>query len=171
MSALDIIILVIFIGTVIYGYRQGVVRQIGAVGGFVVGLLACRLFGAPVTEWLMQHGPERVNSAYFWGIVSAVVLFIAGYAAARIVASFVKTVVHTVALGFFDRVLGSIFSVFAGLFIFSILLNIFQIFKTDGSIIDSSTMLNGAVARFVLDLAPWVMGVVKNAITTAPLGL
>ena len=50
MSVIDIIILIVFVGAIIYGLYKGVIAQLGSLGGIILGIIACRLFGDYATE-------------------------------------------------------------------------------------------------------------------------
>lgn len=161
MATLDIIILVVFVCALIYGFWRGLTVQFGSLLGLIIGVLACRLFGewgAEMVHSLMPHTSESPEVAeYVSSVVANVVLFSVGYILTKIIASAVKAVVDALFMGFVDRVLGALFAAFMWLLVMSICLNVWQMFVTS-SVISGCRMANGLPARAVMDLAPTVFG-------------
>lgn len=160
MSAIDIIIIVVFFGAVIYGYWKGVIVQIGSLAGILLGILACRLFG----PWLAgvlggaTGDSQSIDMAYVNGVVANVVLFILGFICAKLVARLIKTVTTAVKLSIVDKLLGVVFCLFEWFLVLSILLNVWQVLRPGVNVVGSSTLGQGRAARAVMDLAPAVLG-------------
>lgn len=157
MTAIDILILLIFIVSIIYGLRRGFIMQLGSVGGVLVGIVACRIFSESVTRFFAGDSPDA-NDMYVSGVFACVLLFIVGYIAARLVARLVETVTNTLHLTVFDRIAGALFSLFEWFLVFSLLLNIWQAFRPDIDITSGSRLAGGRAAAAVVDFAPKVLG-------------
>lgn len=157
MTAIDILILLIFVVSIIYGLRRGFITQLGSVGGVLVGIVACRLFSGHLTDLFAGSGSDA-NDIYVSGVFACVLLFIVGYIAARLVAGLIKTVSRTLHLTIFDRIAGALFSLFEWFLIFSLLLNIWQAFRPDIDITSGSRLADGRAAAAVVDFAPKVLG-------------
>lgn len=165
MTALDIVIILVFIGSAAYGFWKGIVVQVGAIAAVVMGILACRLFGDEATRFLggmlgsVSDSPEL--SHYIVSVTAYVVLFVLGYVLTRALASFVKTVVNALFMGAVDRILGALFSIFQWMLITSIVLNIWQIIDSSRNVVSLSSLAHGKIAQAILDLAPAVFGFEK----------
>ena len=157
MIAIDILILLIFIISIIYGLRRGVFSQLGSVGGVIVGIIACRLFSGPVTDLFTGDNPDP-NDLYVSGVFANVLIFIVGFIAARLVAHLIKSVSNSLHLTIFDRIAGALFSLFEWFLIFSLLLNIWQAFRPDIDITSGSRIADGRAAKAVVDFAPKILG-------------
>lgn len=157
MTLFDIFILVVFIGAILYGLKKGIITQLGALGGIIVGVVLCRLLGSAVTKAL-SPADSSAEELYVYGIFINIILFIAGYLGTRILARLLRTVTSTLSLSLFDRILGVVFSVFEWMLFLSFFLNIWQAFSPDVNIIDYSKMGNRKPARALVDLAPAVLG-------------
>lgn len=157
MSAIDILIILIFVGAVIYGFWKGFIVQLGSVGGILLGIVLCRLFGTAVTAWFAGDNPDG-NDIYIASVFANVLLFLAGYISARLVARVVKAAAGGLHLTPLDRIAGALFSVFQWFFIFSLLLNILQVFTPDRPITKGSHLANGRAASAIVDFAPKVLG-------------
>lgn len=159
MSTLDIVILIIFAASILYGLKRGVIAQLGSVGGILAGIVACHLFGdsaAALTGRLL--GTESASACYVNSVMANVTLFIAGYLLTRLIAKLLHAVVHAVFLGIIDRIAGALFSIFSWFLIFSIALNVWQVLTPSTDIAASSRLSDGKAARAIIDLAPNVLG-------------
>lgn len=160
MSAIDILIIIVFIGAVIYGYWKGMIVQIGSLAGILLGILACRLFGSWFTEVLggATGSSDSIDMGYVNGVIANVILFLIGFICAKLVARLVKTVTTAVKLSVVDKLLGVIFCLFEWFLVLSILLNVWQVVRPGTDITATSTLGNGRATKAVMDLAPTVLG-------------
>jgi len=160
MSAIDILIIIVFIGAVIYGYWKGVIVQIGSLAGILLGILACRLFGPWLTGVLggATGSSDSIDMGYINSIIANVILFLLGFISAKLVARLIKTVTTAVKLSLIDKLLGVIFCLFEWFLVLSILLNIWQVLRPGTDITSSSTLGKGRAAQAVMDIAPAVLG-------------
>ena len=157
MSAIDILIILIFVVSIVFGLKRGFISQLGSVGGVLVGIVACQLFADELASVFAGSNPDK-NDLYVSGVFASVLLFIVGFIAARLVAGLVKTVAKTLHLTVFDRIAGAIFSLFEWFLIFSLLLNIWQAFRPDIDITSKSSLADGRAAKAVVDFAPKMLG-------------
>ncbi len=160
MSAIDILIIIVFIGAVIYGYWKGVIVQIGSLAGILLGILACRLFGPWLTDLLggATGASQSIDIGYINSVVANGILFLLGFISAKLTARLIKTVTTAVKLSLIDKLLGVIFCLFEWFLILSILLNVWQVLRPGTDITSSSTLGNGRAADVVMDIAPAVLG-------------
>ena len=169
MTVLDIIILVVALGSAFMGWRKGIVLQLGALAAIVAGILACRFGGDWLTAFLEggsvpSDGPAAdaaSDKSYFYTVLARIILFIAGYALVKMVARFLKGVTHALQIGFLDRAAGAVFCLFEWM----VALNLLIIVKPATDIHKLSTMCNGHAVEAVVKLAPNVLGwVMENGI-------
>ena len=160
MGILDIIILLTLILSGAYGCWKGIVIQMGALAGVVMGILACRIFGRWLTEFLQIHCfsmDVQQTEHYICLVVAYVVLFILGYVITRTLAQLVKTVAKSLNLTVIDRILGAIFSIFQWMLVISIMINILVV-VFNYNVLAYATLAGGRIGRAVADLAPVVFG-------------
>lgn len=157
MGAIDILIILLFIGSIIYGLARGVIVQLGSVGGILGGIVLCRLFGTALTN-LFVGSESTPNEVYVAGVFANVILFLAGYLSIRVVAHLVKSVASKLRLTPIDRVCGAAFSLFEWFFLFSLLLNVWQAVDKKSDVTGGSKLFEGRTAAAVIDFAPMVVG-------------
>lgn len=159
MNTLDIIILIVFAASILYGLRRGVIAQLGSVGGVIVGVIACRTLGDSAATLVGNLlGSDSASACYVDSVIANVVLFITGYLVTRLIAKMLRGVAHALCLGIFDRIGGALFSLFAWFLAFSIALNLWQALTPGTDITAESKLSNGRAARAIIDLAPKVLG-------------
>ena len=154
MTSLDIIILMVAVGSLGYGWWRGIIVQAGSLGAVLFAVLLCRLAGSPLACLIAGSGvPDMVDN-----ILAYLLLFIIGYVAVRLVCRVIKNVVHSLHLGFFDRVIGALFSLFEWLLVLSMVLNFWLVIRPDTDYTAMSHLAGGRIALFTVELAPAVLG-------------
>lgn len=169
MGLLDIIFILIFTVAVIYGYHNGLFSQLGAVGGILLGIIGCRLFGNALAEAMLPANATP-NDIYVCNVFSNVLIFAVLYIIARVIFRFVKGVTHALKLTLIDRIGGVVFAIFEWFFIVSLLLNIWQVVQPQVDISTYSKLNHGRVLSAVRDFAPSVLGseTARNLFDTLP---
>lgn len=157
MTALDVTILLIALVSAVYGYRRGIIRQVGAIAGVAAGVLACRFFGGALSEYFAGNNPSA-DHVYITGVFTNVVLFIAGFIGAWLVCRVIKCVSSTLHLSAIDRLCGAAFSLVSWFFVFSLLLNVWQALKPQTDVMASANLFSGKPGEMIIDLAPTVIG-------------
>ncbi|MBQ9073326.1 MAG: CvpA family protein [Muribaculaceae bacterium] len=166
MSVIDIIIVVVFVGAIIYGLYKGIIAQLGSLGGILLGILACRLWGDDVADLIAGILPAATSdaqtAAYVNSIIANVLLFLVVYLLVKLLAGAIKKLTHALALGIIDRILGAIFGLFKWFLVFSIILNVYNVFFPVGETLKSSEIANGLAAKTIMDLAPTLFGSIAS---------
>ena len=166
MSVIDIIILIVFVGAIIYGLYKGVIAQLGSLGGIILGIIACRLFGEYATEMVSNILPAMTSdaktTAYVNSVVGNVLLFIVVYVSACLIAKLMRKITHALCLGLFDRIIGAVFCIFKWFFVVSILLNLWQVLSPETNVVKMSTLANGTAIQAIIDLVPTLFGSISQ---------
>lgn len=160
MGVIDIIIIVLITGGVVRGAYKGFIRQLSSLGGIVLGIIACRVFGDWASKILSALVPELKELPFAdtaISILGHVVLFIFVYINIALIATMMRGITNKLSLGMFDKTAGAILCVFKYLLALSLLLNLWFLLKPSSSIFSSSHILDGSLLKFVIDIAPWVI--------------
>ncbi len=160
MTTLDIIILIVFAGSVLIGFRSGLLKQIGSLGGLVAGVALCRLGSAWLSAIIAGHeaGGDPSAPTYTDIVLANLILFIAGFCCVKTVAHFCRQLTHAMSLGIVDRLAGVAFCLFEWMLILSLILNLWLIIKPQTTIASLSTLANGHAAPAIVALAPKLLG-------------
>ncbi len=162
MSFIDIVILVIFAGAIIYGFWKGIISQIGSVAAIILGIIACRIFGDAATDLTATLLPELAKnpetSRYACSVIGNVILFLLVYLTVKLLASFIKKVADALLVGFIDKILGAAFCIFKWFLVTSLVLNIWCLIFPDSSIIKHSSLAGGKAINAIIELAPAILG-------------
>lgn len=154
MTVLDVIILIVLVGSLAYGFWKGMIVQAGALAGILLGILACRTLGLPLARVIATDGAvDNVDL-----IVAKVILFVIAYLGVRFFASLLKRITHALAMGALDRLAGMVFSFFQWMLVLSILLNLWFMLKPTPTVAQMTTLGNGHLGIWIVSLAPKVLG-------------
>lgn len=153
MNYLDIIFLIIFSVSTLWGLIKGLIRQVFSLAALVLAYLAAT-FGHPV---LADSVLGDIAKKPIRDIISYAIIFIAVFAAVTLIGYFLRRVVEVIKLGMFDRLLGGVFG-FARALIFCmiIVLVLVIVLPSDVQILNDSA------------LTPWIIQVTKLAVSIAP---
>ena len=83
MTAVDYIILAILVIGAVTGAMKGFLNQLGAIAGFILGILVARLFGGDVAAYLVPSGCEYES---LYHMLVYVLLFIIVFLSVRLIA-------------------------------------------------------------------------------------
>lgn len=168
MSILDIAIVAVFVGAIIYGLYKGVIAQLGSLGGILLGVLACRLFGGDfariVGGILPDMSSDASTSAYIDSVIANVVIFLVVYMLSVLLSRFLRKITHALCLGVIDRVVGAIFSLLKWFFVFSIVLNVWLAFVPDAGLEKKSKLGDGVAIGAIVSFAPSAFGLADDII-------
>ena len=123
MTALDIAVLLLIGGLAIRGFLVGFVTESIAIAALVAGMVAVRLFHAPVTGMLTGV----VGSEYAAALLGFVLVFGLIYGGGKMLARWSGTKTKSSVLGMVDRFLGLGFGAVKGLLVATICYVVFTI--------------------------------------------
>lgn len=162
ISITDIIIIVVFVVAVIWGYRKGIIRQAGSISGVILGLVACWIFGADAAAFAAKCLPSA--GSYVATFIGYLALFLLVWFCAWSISLMVRKIVHTLCLGPVDGLAGSIFMVFKWALVASLLLNAYAFCQPQSPLFVSSRLFNGELLKSIVAFAPWLWGLVVPTI-------
>jgi len=140
---LDVIIIAVLIGYLVYGYQIGLIRSLGSIIGVVVGALAAILLVPLLTTWVEDPSLRT-------GVIIAVVvaLVVGGYTGGSAIASAIQKRMKQRGVRRVDRALGAILSTIVAALVVSTLATSIAGLGVPGlsQAISSSTVLRGITA-------------------------
>jgi len=165
VNVLDIAILVILLFCTLMSLYWGVLRQLLALGGLVVGVLAARRYDQQATTLVssaVQDNPELARLIGFVLVVLAVSLVVS------VIASLLRLFVGLLFLGWLDHVLGGLLGFVQGLLLISVVLAVASALPNAGlgDEIEGSTLapLFGLPVRIVLPLLPEELQTISKSV-------
>lgn len=173
MGFLDIIFIILFAGGAVIGYRKGAIAQIGSLAAIAAAVIACRTSGEWAAEIAARFLGADDPAASSMTIYSAKVL---GYGAlfgivwlgVWLIAGFFRKATHAIMLGTVDRVAGSVFLILKWFMVISLMLNLWKIIDPESQLFSSSKLAGGELLRLVMEMTPWILGVLKGMATNSP---
>jgi len=162
MSSIDIALVIVFVAAIIYGLYKGLIAQLGSLGGIILGVIACRIWGDDAVRIVGEVLPEMTSGAQTAGYVNSVIgnvlLFLLVYMLTVLIAKLLRNITSALSLGWIDRLLGSVFGLVKWFLILSLILNLWEAVLPEYSLVKSSQLAGGVAIRTVLDLAPTLFG-------------
>lgn len=160
MSYTDIGILLIFAAALIIGLREGAIKQLGSIAGIILGIMACRVWGADASR-ITAHllGWEQ---GYASSVVGNLVVFTIAWVAVGLIARVLHVAVNAVLLGPLNRLLGAVVSEIKYFMALSIVLNLIKAVAPGCALLNSSRMLDGRVFDFIISMAPALFGTIVS---------
>jgi membrane protein required for colicin V production len=101
--------------SVLLGVVRGVVREMFALAGWIVGVLLALQFAAPIGNWLPLELPLGARTA-----LAGLVLVVGTLLAAALVAALLRAMLSAVKLSIEDRLLGGVFGVLRGVIVIGV---------------------------------------------------
>ena len=165
MNTLDIILLVATGIATIYGLKTGLVKQLTLGAGVIIGLLQATIFYQQAGTWINElSGWDSwiCNTLGFTAILLAVAAVI------NIVGLILRWLLKIILLGWIDRILGALFSMFIGIIIVAfgvkISNNLFPENKITGQTSQEESLLYKEVAGITFTIIEEVKKEVKDEI-------
>lgn len=161
MTFVDTITVLLFVASVVIGYMRGLVRQATSLMGYILGIIACNMFGDTVTDILLTVMPSAAEwplASVTTHAVAVIVLFLLISLSVRVAGMFLRSVIGMLHLGIVDNIGGSALCLFKYFFIFSILLNLWLMVNPTSDTFTTEHILGNRPFVETINLAPRVLG-------------
>ena len=161
MTFVDTITVLLFVASVVIGYMRGLVRQATSLLGYILGIIACNMFGDTATDILLTVMPsaaEWPRASVTTHAVAVIVLFLLISLSVRVAGMFLRSVIGMLHLGIVDNIGGSALCLFKYFFIFSILLNLWLMVNPTSDTFTTEHILGNRPFVETINLAPRVLG-------------
>jgi membrane protein required for colicin V production len=112
MTPIDWAIVVTLALSVLLGILRGVVREMFALTGWILGVLLAMQFAAPVGNWLPLELPLGARTA-----LAGLAIVVGTLLGAALVAALLRAVLSAAKLSIEDRMLGGLFGVLRGVIV------------------------------------------------------
>ena len=107
MNIIDIILIIVFVGSLVIGILKGLIKQIFVIVGFLVVIFGTAVVAPYVQNWFVNLIPDE-NTRAIIGTVATVILLSVGTA---LLSWLIRKLVHrSKAIGAIDRILGGVVS-------------------------------------------------------------
>ena len=161
MTFVDTITVLLFVASVVIGYMRGLVRQATSLLGYILGIIACNMFGDTATDILLTVMPSAAEwplASVTTHAVAVIVLFLLISLSVRVAGMFLRSVIGMLHLGIVDNIGGSALCLFKYFFIFSILLNLWLMINPTSDTFTTEHILGNRPFVETINLAPRVLG-------------
>jgi S1-C subfamily serine protease len=115
-AILDLLLLLFLVGSLVKGYRSGLLASLSGIVGFAAGGVAAYFIVPQVGSWVPAAEWRTVAT-----LGAAVVLVVGGYSLGKTVGHSIRRQAHRVKLGGIDRLLGGVASFVASALVMSLL--------------------------------------------------
>ncbi len=150
MNVIDIIIIVCLVIAILWGIKDGAIRQAGSLAAFVVALLLAKSFGPQVATLLGING----QYAHIWGYAIVAIICFVGVG---LVATTLRKVVSAVGLGSLDRLAGGVLSFLKCALLLSLIFSLFNILNGSYSLVDKATIDGSKLYRPVVSTSSYIL--------------
>ncbi len=123
MGIIDIVILILVCLAVIKGLKDGLIKQIGGIVGLFVGIILAGRFSALLASWLHQWINASENIVK---ILSFAIIIIGVCLCMQLVGKLLEKVVQITTLGWANKLLGVVLSVFGVILLIGVVLSLIQ---------------------------------------------
>ena len=161
MTFVDTITVLLFVASVVIGYMRGLVRQATSLLGYILGIIACNMFGDTATDILLTVMPSAAEwplASVTTHAVAVIVLFLLISLSVRVAGMFLRSVIGMLHLGIVDNIGGSALCLSKYFFIFSILLNLWLMVNPTSDTFTTEHILGNRPFVETINLAPRVLG-------------
>ena len=159
MSTIDFLLIIVVIAATIYGYCKGILSQMGALAGVLIGILCCRLFADDVAAYFNSYFVDststKSSSMFLNNIIAYIVVFLAAYFGAKLISKLLTTIFAKVKLGVVNRFAGVVFAVVQALVLLSLGLNLWIALFPESELVTSK---KGYADERLVNLAPDILG-------------
>ncbi|MGN0213929.1 MAG: CvpA family protein [Muribaculaceae bacterium] len=161
MTFVDTITVLLFVASAVIGYMRGLVKQVTSLVGYILGIIACNVFGDTATDILLTVMPSAAQwplASVTTHAVAVIVLFLLISLSVRVAGMFLRSVIGMLHLGIVDNIGGSALCLFKYFFIFSILLNLWLMINPTSETFTTQHILGNRPFVETINLAPRVLG-------------
>ena len=161
MNTLDIILLVATGIGMIYGFKTGLVKQLTLGAGVIIGLLQATIFYQQAGIWINElSGWDDwiCNSLGFLAILLAVAI------AVNIVGLLLRWLLRIILLGWIDRILGAVFSIFIAIVIVAFGVKISNSLFPDNNITGQTSQEESLLYKEVAEITFTIIEEVKDEV-------
>jgi membrane protein required for colicin V production len=152
MSLLDIAIIAVVLGSIVWGIWRGLVREVMSLAGWVIAFLAANAVGAQLGEML----PPSAGSPEVRVLIGFIVVFVVTVAAATLVGVLVSKMFKAAGLSGVDRTLGGVFGLARGIVILLAVAIAAGMTALPRHALWKESVGAGMLERTVLQLKPWL---------------
>jgi membrane protein required for colicin V production len=151
MNWLDIVIIVVLLGSAVGGFANGLIKSVLSLVGLIVGIVLAGHYYASLAGYLTFISDQ--NTAR---IVAFIIIIVAVGIIASILAAIITKLVSAISLGCLNRLGGAAFGIIIGGAFIAAILSIWVKFAGGNSTISNSVMASLLVNKFplVLSLLP-----------------
>ena len=154
MSYIDVILGALLIWGAIRGFMKGLFLSLASFFRFFIGAFIAVYFSHFISEFLSQYVDWSV---VILRVVSFVLTYILVLLGISIGARLLTSIANFIALGIFNKLLGSLFYVLKFTFLSSIILNLVHALDQKIDLIDDQTIQSSALYTPVKEFAPMLL--------------
>jgi len=151
MGWLDVLLGLSLALSTIEGVKRGFFHEMAGCVGLVMGIIIAVYLDKPIGLFLSQHARIPVPLA---GVLGFLLPFVSTLILTYTLADFLSGVVKVLSLNWLNRLAGGGFALLKGIVVLSILLNIYELFDSDRSLISAKRVEASQLYKPVLKAAP-----------------
>lgn len=162
MNLLDIILLILLIPGTIRGITKGFLEQAATLVGIVLAVYLAYHFSEPVCVWLGQYLTVSSTILHVIGfavMLMGVLIFVLFFA------KLLTKVADSASLGWFNRVMGFVFSIALSSVILSLLIILFDTVNTKFELVKTPVLTDSVLYGLLKDLGYWIFPYMKELLT------
>ena len=158
MAVLDIILLVLFIPGIIHGLVKGLITQVVSLVSVFVGAIVAGRFAPDLTQVAMLQFGSEERVTY---ILCFIVIFLACALVMALVGHLITKLFKIATLGWLNRLLGAVFSVFTTALILGLLISAFEGLNTNWQIVEPEKLEGYRVYPILRDFSSKILPQLK----------
>jgi membrane protein required for colicin V production len=117
MNFLDIIFILIIFLFAIQGFRKGLIYEVASLAGLILGIYASFHFSGDLEGYLTEYLniPEKYST-----ITAFILIFIVVIIILHFIGKIIENIIDVIALGFLNKLAGSVFGIVKGIVLLSL---------------------------------------------------
>lgn len=159
---IDLVLAIIAALALLYGLYRGFIAQLASVGGFILGIVACRIFSSQAGEAVIALFPSMADSKTVATGIGCVALYLIVYFFISAFARLIRHLTHAMHVGWLDRLAGGLVCVLKWMFLCSILLNLWYYIAPESKIFTGAHLMEGRPLELVMRISPKVLGTIEQ---------
>jgi membrane protein required for colicin V production len=157
MNYIDIIIIVILVFAVIRGFINGLVKEVASLAALILGIWGAIRFSSFTAGKLYDYFDM---SGKYVGIISFMVTFLIIVIIIHFIGMLVDKLMEAVSLGFFNKLLGTVFGLLKSVLIMSIILVVLNAIDARRPFLPKETIERSKLYNPVSDIAPAIFPII-----------